>query len=198
MIKSNLDIVKQDVINCTKCELCKTRTNSVPGKGNFHSDVIFVGEAPGRNEDLHGEPFVGVAGKKLSLALENAGISRDEVYITNTVKCRPPNNRVPSKTERETCQEYIQKEIEIIKPKIICVLGNTAFGSILGGTEITKFRGKIGRKENQLYFITIHPAATIYNQGLIEVLKEDIKKLFGLIRELKNGKQISVDIEFSS
>jgi DNA polymerase len=123
MIKSNLDIVKQDVINCTKCELCKTRTNSVPGKGNFHSDVIFVGEAPGRNEDLHGEPFVGVAGKKLSLALENAGISRDEVYITNTVKCRPPNNRVPSKTERETCQEYIQKEIEIIKPKIICVLG---------------------------------------------------------------------------
>jgi DNA polymerase len=198
MIKSNLDIVKQDVINCTKCELCKTRTNSVPGKGNFHSDVIFVGEAPGRNEDLHGEPFVGVAGKKLSLALENAGISRDEVYITNTVKCRPPNNRVPSKTERETCQEYIQKEIEIIKPKIICVLGNTAFGSILGGTEITKFRGKIGRKENQLYFITIHPAATIYNQGLIEVLKEDIKKLFGLIRELKNGKQISIDIEFSS
>ena len=157
-----------------------------------------MGEAPGRNEDSKGEPFVGVAGKKLSLALENVGISRDEVYITNTVKCRPPKNRVPSTIERETCQEYLQKEIEIIQPKIICVLGNTAFGSILGGTEITKFRGKVGRKGKQLYFITIHPAATIYNQELIKVLKEDIKKLFELIRELKNGKQISIDIEFSS
>jgi DNA polymerase len=195
---SKLETVRQNVIECTKCDLCKTRTNAVPGKGNFNSDVIFVGEAPGKNEDLHGEPFIGVAGKKLTVALENAGISRDEVYITNTVKCRPPNNRVPSKLEKETCQEYIQKEIEIIKPKIICVLGNTAFGSVLGGTEITKFRGKIGRKNDQLYFITIHPAATIYNQKLVEVLKEDIKKLFELIRELKNGKQISVDIEFSS
>ena len=194
----NLETIRQDVIQCTKCDLCKTRTNSVPGKGNFDSDVIFVGEAPGRNEDSKGEPFVGVAGKKLSLALENAGISRDEVYITNTVKCRPPKNRVPSTIERETCQEYLQKEIEIIQPKIICVLGNTAFGSILGGTEITKFRGKVGRKGKQLYFITIHPAATIYNQELIKVLKEDIKKLFELIRELKNGKQISIDIEFSS
>jgi len=194
----NLETIRHDVIQCTKCDLCKTRTNSVPGKGNFDSDVIFVGEAPGRNEDSKGEPFVGVAGKKLSLALENAGISRDDVYITNTVKCRPPKNRVPSTIERETCQEYLQKEIEIIQPKIICVLGNTAFGSILGGTEITKFRGKVGRKGKQLYFITIHPAATIYNQELIKVLKEDIKKLFELIRELKNGKQISIDIEFSS
>jgi len=112
-MKSNLETVRQKVIECTKCDLCQTRKNSVPGKGNFNSDVIFVGEAPGRNEDLRGEPFVGVAGKKLSEALENAGILRDEVYITNTVKCRPPNNRVPSKLEKETCQEYIQKEIEI-------------------------------------------------------------------------------------
>ena len=195
---ANLETVRQNVIECTKCELSKTRNNAVPGKGNFNSDVMFVGEAPGRNEDLHGEPFVGVAGKKLSLALENAGISRDEVYITNTVKCRPPKNRVPSIKEKETCNEYLQKEIEIIQPKIICVLGNTAFGSILGGTEITKFRGKIGRKNDQLYFITIHPAATIYNQELIGVLKDDINKLFDLIRELKNGKEIPIDIEYSS
>jgi len=194
----SLETVRQNVIECTKCELCKTRTNSVPGKGNFNSDVIFVGEAPGKNEDLHGEPFIGVAGKKLTEALENRGIKRDEVYITNTVKCRPPNNRVPSKLEKDSCQEYIQKEIEIIKPKIICVLGNTAFGSVLGGTEITKFRGKIGRKNNQLYFITIHPAATIYNQKLVEVLKQDIKTLFDLIAELKNDKEIPIDIEFSS
>ena len=195
---SYLENIRQDVINCTNCDLCKTRTNSVPGKGNFHSDIIFVGEAPGRNEDLRGEPFVGVAGKKLSLALENIGISRNEVYITNTVKCRPPNNRVPTKIEKETCREYLQKEIEIIKPKIICILGNTAFGSILGGTEITKFRGKVAKKNNQLYFLTIHPAATIYNQELIKELKKDIMKLFKMIRELKNNKEVSIDIEYTA
>ena len=197
-MESKLDIVRKKVIQCKKCELSKTRTNSVPGMGNFHSDVIFVGEAPGKNEDLKGEPFVGVAGKKLSLALEYAGISREDVYITNIVKCRPPKNRVPSKIEKETCQDFIKNEIRIIKPKIICILGNTAFGSILGGVEITKYRGKIARKDNQLYFITIHPAATIYNQGLIQVLKQDIRKLFELNRELKKGKDIPIDIEFSS
>ena len=114
-----LEIIKQNVVECTKCDLCKTRTNSVPGKGNFHSDVIFVGEAPGKNEDEKGEPFIGIAGKKLSIALEEAGISREEVYITNIVKCRPPKNRVPTATERETCQDYLKQEISIIKPKII-------------------------------------------------------------------------------
>lgn len=194
----NLDTIKQQVIECTKCELCKTRTNSVPGKGNYQSDVIFVGEAPGRNEDKNGEPFVGVAGKKLSLALEEAGISRDTIYITNVVKCRPPNNRVPSSTERDTCNDYLKQEISIIKPKIICILGNTAYNSILGGSEITKYRGKVVRKDNQLYFLTVHPAATIYNQGLIETLKSDIAKLFELIKELKNNKEITVDIEHTS
>ncbi len=197
-MSQELETINQNVIKCTKCDLCKTRTNSVPGKGNFQSDVIFVGEAPGRNEDKNGEPFVGVAGKKLSIALEEAGISRDEVYITNIVKCRPPNNRVPNTSERNTCQEYLKEEISIIKPKIICILGNTAFNSILGGSEITKFRGKIVRKDNQLYFLTIHPAATIYNQKLIDVLKNDIVKLFDLIKELKNNKEVRIDIEYTS
>ena len=194
----SLEAIKQNVINCTKCELCKTRTNSVPGKGNFQSDVIFVGEAPGRNEDEKGEPFVGVAGKKLSAALEEAGVSREEIYITNIVKCRPPNNRVPNTVERETCKNYIRQEISIIKPKIICVLGNTAFNSMLGGSEITKFRGKLVRKDNQLYFLTVHPAATIYNQELITVLNNDIKKLFDVIRDLKNNKETRIDIEYTS
>jgi len=197
-MSQELEIIKQNVIKCTKCDLCKTRTNAVPGKGNFQSDVIFVGEAPGRNEDRNGEPFIGVAGKKLSIALDEAGISRDDVYITNIVKCRPPNNRVPKTSERETCQEYLKQEISIIKPKIICILGNTAFNSILGGSEITKFRGKVVRKDNLLYFLTIHPAATIYNQKLIDVLKNDIVKLFDLIKELKNNKEVTIDIEYTS
>ncbi len=197
-MNQELETLKQNVIKCTKCDLCKTRSNAVPGKGSFKSDVIFVGEAPGRNEDKSGEPFVGVAGKKLSIALEEAGISRDAVYITNIVKCRPPNNRVPNTNERNTCQEYLKQEISIIKPEIICILGNTAFNSILGGSEITKFRGKVVRKDNLLYFLTIHPAATIYNQKLIDVLKNDIVKLFDLIRELKNNKEVTIDIEYTS
>ena len=193
-----MEKIKQQVIECTKCELSKTRNNSVAGRGNFKSDVIFVGEAPGKNEDLKGEPFIGIAGKKLSIALESAGITREEVYITNIVKCRPPNNRVPTSIERDTCQEYLKKEIEIIKPKIICVLGNTAFGSLLDGKEITKFRGKIVSKDNQLYFLTVHPAATIYNQKLINVLEKDIKKLFKMIKELNDNKKIKIDIEYTS
>ena len=197
-MSQKLENIKQNVIKCTKCDLSKTRTNSVPGKGNFHSDVIFVGEAPGRNEDKNGEPFIGVAGKKLSAALEDAGISREEVYITNIVKCRPPNNRVPTTIERNTCQDYLKQEISIIKPKIICILGNTAFNSLLGGSEITKFRGKLVRKEEQLYFLTVHPAATIYNQELIKVLKKDIKKLFANITELKNNNKVKIDIDYTT
>lgn len=197
-MNQELEIIKQNVIECTKCDLCKTRTNSVPGKGNFHSDVIFVGEAPGKNEDEKGEPFIGIAGKKLSMALEDAGITRENVYITNIVKCRPPKNRVPTTMERETCQDYLKQEIAIIKPKIICILGNTAFNSLLGGSEIIKFRGKLVRKDNQLYFLTVHPAATIYNQELIKVLREDIIKLFKLITELKNNKEVQIDIEYTS
>ena len=197
-MNSEVEVIRQQVVKCTKCELSKTRTNSVPGKGNFQSDVVFVGEAPGRNEDKKGEPFVGIAGQRLSIALENAGISRESIYITNIVKCRPPNNRVPTISERDTCHEYLQKEISIIKPKIICILGNTAFNSILGGSEITKYRGKIVKKNKQYYFLTVHPAATIYNQELITILKEDIIKLFDLIRELKKGKQIPIDIDYSA
>ena len=193
-----LEEIRQQITECTRCNLCKTRTRSVPGKGNFQSEVIFVGEAPGRNEDSQGEPFVGVAGKRLTSALDNAGVSRDLIYITNVVKCRPPNNRVPSVSERNTCIEYLKQEIAIIKPKIICILGNTAFNSILGGSEITKYRGKIVRREEQLYFLTVHPAATIYNQELIKTLNSDIEKLFGTLNELKKGNQVKVDIEYTS
>ena len=197
-MEKKLKKIKKQVTQCTKCELSKTRNNSVPGNGNFKSEIIFVGEAPGKNEDMKGEPFIGVAGKKLSIALENAGITRDDVYITNIVKCRPPKNRVPTPIERETCQNYLKKEIEIIEPKIICILGNTAFSSLLDGKEITKFRGKVVSKNNQLYFLTVHPAATIYNQKLISVLKKDMKKLFKVIKELKNKKKIKIDIEYTS
>ena len=134
----SLEQVRNQVVSCTKCDLCNTRNNSVPGKGDYNSEIIFIGEAPGRSEDKVGEPFVGAAGKKLSDALEYAEISREAVYITNVVKCRPPNNRVPTVNEKESCRDYLESEIALIKPKVICIMGNTAYQSILGEQTLQK------------------------------------------------------------
>ena len=175
--------IRNQIVNCTKCDLCKTRKNAVPGKGNLKSEIMFVGEAPGRSEDNVGEPFVGAAGKKLSVALEKAGISRESVYITNVVKCRPPNNRVPTQEEKKSCERYLESEIALINPKVICIMGNTAYQSILGGNNITKERGKFIKKDDKLYFLTIHPAAVIYNQQLLDSLEKDIK---ALVKGIKN------------
>jgi DNA polymerase len=190
---SGIDDIKNKVVSCVNCDLSKTRTNAVPGIGNVKSDVIFVGEAPGRNEDLQGKPFVGTAGQILSEALEFAGFTRDDVYITNVVKCRPPNNRQPITEERNACRQYLSAELDIIKPKIICILGNTAYSSLLDGSEITKNRGKLVKNNGQLYFVTVHPAAVIYNPGLRQVLKDDFVFLFQTLDKLRKG----LDVEIS-
>ena len=187
MMSQQIEKIRRNVISCKKCNLCKTRTNAVPGKGSFKAEVVFVGEAPGRNEDQKGEPFVGSAGKKLDAALERVGISRESIYITNVVKCRPPKNRLPTKFEREMCRDYLSKELEIINPKIICVLGNTAFASLLGGKDITKNRGKIIKKDGRLYFVTIHPAAIIYNKKLGKYFDQDLKSILKLLSKIKSG-----------
>jgi len=181
----SLEIIQEKVKTCEKCDLCITRKNAVPGKGNPNADVIFIGEAPGKNEDLHGEPFIGTAGKKLNDALENVGLTRNSVYITNIVKCKPPKNRIPNDVEKKMCSNYLEDELTIINPKIICLLGNTPFYSILGGKEISKNHGKFVSKDNRMYFITFHPAATIYNQKLEKVFKNDIKKLMSELQKLK-------------
>ena len=191
-METELDKIRKDVVSCTRCELSKTRTNAVPGTGDIETGVVFIGEAPGRNEDLEGAPFVGTAGKILSEALSYAGFTREDVYITNAVKCRPPNNRRPNKLELESCATYLQKEIDNIRPKIICILGNTAFGSLLGGNEITKNRGKLIKRDDQLYFVTVHPAAIIYNQDLRQILKEDLKTLHDILDKIKKGIQIEI------
>ena len=191
MMFSSLEKIRTSVISCTKCELCKSRKNAVPGNGNQNSEIVFIGEAPGRSEDKEGVPFVGAAGKKLSLALEYAGLSRDSVYITNVVKCRPPKNRVPTINEQNSCKEYLESELRLIKPKIICIMGNTAYHTILGGQNITQNRGKSMKKDGKLYFLTIHPAAAIYNQELLAELKNDMKKLVKLLSDIKKGKKIN-------
>ena len=183
--KLALELIQQNVKICKKCNLCSTRKNAVPGEGNVNADIVFIGEAPGKNEDLHGRPFVGAAGKKLDDALENSGLARNDVYITNIVKCKPPKNRIPNYEEKTMCSNYLEHELSTINPKIICLLGNTAFNTILEGNEISKNHGKLIYKEKRTYFVTFHPAAIIYNQKLEKVFKNDIKKLMKKLQKLK-------------
>ena len=186
---NKLTTITEQVKSCQKCDLCQTRTNAVPGKGNQNAEIILVGEAPGRNEDKNGEPFVGAAGKKLDAILFDVGINRDDIYITNIVKCRPPNNRSPTKNEEESCLNYINEEISIINPKVVCVMGNTAFNTLLEGKEITKNHGNFIEKDGRTYFATFHPAATIYNQKLIDELKKDFKKLAEFLADSEKEKR---------
>lgn len=193
----SIDAVRGRVVSCTLCPLCETRTNAVPGAGDPRADVVFIGEAPGRSEDARGEPFVGAAGRILVESLARAGVQRRQVYITNVVKCRPPKNRVPRESEREACSAYLEAELDAIDPAMICIMGNTAFGSVLGGSEITKHRGTVAKKGGRLYYITVHPAAAIYNPGLVDVLDSDLARMFALVGDLKAGKEVPVDAELA-
>ena len=164
--------------------MSKSRINAVPGTGNIDDKIILVGEAPGKNEDEKGVPFIGSAGKILDKALTESGLNREDVYITNIVKCRPPNNRVPTEIEIDICTNaYLKNEIKLISPKIICIMGATALKSLLGLKYLNKHRGKVLEVLSNKYFVTYHPAATIYNIKLKEVFFEDIKKLAQIVKE---------------
>jgi len=183
----SLEKIAAEVRSCPLCKLARSRKNAVPGEGQLAARIMFVGEAPGRSEDEKGRPFVGAAGRILDDLLEKVGIERSQVFITNVVKCRPPNNRVPEDDEVTTCRPYIDRQIALIKPKVICILGKTAYSSLLGGSSMTTNRGKIVVKEGQKYFLTFHPAAAIYNKNLLSVLEADMKKLANEISKENKG-----------
>ena len=173
----SLEKIAAEVTGCPLCKLARTRKNTVPGEGQLAAKIMFVGEAPGRSEDDKGRPFVGAAGRILDEMLAKAGIQRSQVFITNVVKCRPPNNRVPEDDEVSACMPYLDRQIALIRPRIICILGRTAYSSLLGGSSITANRGKVIEKAGQKYFLTIHPAAAIYNKSMLSLLEADLKKL---------------------
>ena len=185
MPNDSIDNIRAEVISCKSCDLCKNRTNAVPGDGDSKASIMFIGEAPGRNEDEKGKPFVGMAGKILDETLAKVGLIRSRVYITNIVKCRPPGNRVPTEEERRVCKDYLEREISIVSPKIICILGRTAYQSLLGGSSILGNRGKFIQKDNRLYFLTVHPAAIIYNNKLRKILELDLETLVRESRRLE-------------
>jgi len=186
MPDESLEKIANEIIGCPLCKLSRSRKNAVPGEGQVSARIIFVGEAPGKSEDEKGKPFVGAAGRILTIAMEKAGIKRSEVFITNAVKCRPPDNRVPEADELASCRPYLERQIFRISPKVICILGSTAYSSILGGKSITADRGKIIKRNGQKYFLTVHPAAAIYNKSLRATLENDLFKLSKEIKRIEN------------
>ena len=165
--------------NCQRCKLAKMgRTKVVFGVGNPHASVMFVGEAPGFNEDQQGEPFVGAAGKLLNDLLQSAGLSRSDIYIANVIKCRPPNNRDPEPDEVETCKPFLMQQIAMICPKLVCTLGNWATQTLLERkVGITKVRGQAFYLKDFVLFPLLHPAAALHQGSMLEPLREDFKKL---------------------
>jgi DNA polymerase len=195
-IKLNLfeiEDFKKEVLSCTKCPLSLERTNVVFGEGNLQSKVMCIGEGPGRDEDLQGRPFVGKSGQLLDKILYACGFNRNEnVFIANIVKCRPPNNRAPFPEERKQCLPYLYKQIELINPTILILLGATALNGLIDETlKISQVRGKWLKWQNRWVMPTYHPAALLRNPKLKVEAWEDFKNVVYKYRELVNPKHIA-------
>jgi len=175
------------------CELKNTATQAVFGDGNPQAEVVFIGEAPGKNEDLSGKPFIGAAGKFLSEMLESIKLSREDVYITNVVKYRPPNNRDPLPSEKESCRPWLEAEVTLIKPKLIVFLGRHAMNNFFPEEKISSAHGKLLQKKipgiTTTYFLPLyHPAAALYNGGLRQELLKDFKQIPLALKKISKTK----------
>jgi DNA polymerase len=176
----NIEDLEKSIVGCEKCGLCKERTNIVFGTGNKNANIMLIGEGPGADEDKEGIPFVGKAGQLMNKAFEGLGFIRENVYIANIVKCRPPQNRVPLEEEAKACMDYLRNQVMIIRPKIIVLLGSTALKNILGPDKsITAMRGKWIEQGDISYLPTWHPAALLRDENKKIEFWEDLK----LVRE---------------
>lgn len=181
--KLPLDEIRAQVEQCHACSLCETRTNVVFGEGDPHARVLIVGEAPGKNEDLQGKPFVGAAGKFLDELLEVAQLKREDVFIANVLKCRPPSNRNPQAGEIEACAPFLREQTQSINPWIIVTMGNFATQFILrAGMGITHLRGTVQQTGRFIVMPVFHPAAAIYDRSKRDVLLTDFKQIGAMVR----------------
>ena len=205
MVKSEWELLVEEIRRCKKCRLHKNRKNTVPGEGSLTTKLMFIGEAPGAKEDEEGRPFVGAAGKLLTKLLEDNGISRGSVFITNVVKCRPPGNREPYDDEIEACLPYLVKQIALIKPKIIVTLGRISTKTLcsmagLHFTSMAKIHGNVRAAylngvEVKL-IATYHPAAALYNPRLRTVLEKDFEIIAKVYREDSRGNRTYTLLDF--
>ena len=178
---SEFDDLIQQIKTCVQCNLSQGRTNAVPGEGSLDADIMFIGEGPGFYEDRDGRPFIGPAGKLLEEMLASINLKRSDVYITNMVKCRPPDNRDPQPDELQSCKPYMDRQIEMIAPKVIVTLGRFSFGKFFPGEPISKARGKPRRWKNLTVYPMYHPAAALHNPKLRPIIENDFKNLPSLI-----------------
>jgi uracil-DNA glycosylase len=182
---SALTELYEQIRKCNKCDIARDRTNAVPGEGPENAEIMFIGEAPGWNEDKQGRPFVGQAGQFLDKLLASINLDRKQVYICNVIKTRPPDNRDPSPTEIENCAPWLEKQLEIIKPKIIVTLGRFSMAKFFPGKTISKVHGTTVKKDGIIYFAMYHPAAALHQGNLRHVIEEDMMKIPMILAEIK-------------
>ena len=181
----------QEITLCQKCEvLAENRTRVVPGDGPEDADVMFIGEAPGWHEDQQGLPFVGPAGLFLERLLASINLTRQQVYISNVIKCRPPGNRDPLPSETQNCREWLDRQIELIRPKIIVTLGRYSMALFFSGKSISKIHGTAQKQGNILYYAMYHPAAALHQQSLRRAIEEDMLKIPSLLAQVENVAEV--------
>jgi DNA polymerase len=172
-----LSQLNEEIIRCQDCELSRQRLKAVPGEGSESAAIMFVGEAPGWHEDQQGRPFVGPAGHFLDELLGSIGMRRQDVYIANVIKCRPPQNRDPLPSELKACRKWLDRQIELIQPRMIVTLGRYSLAQLLPGETIAKAHGKAKKKDGIIYFAMYHPAAALHQGSLRKVIMEDMLKI---------------------
>jgi uracil-DNA glycosylase len=178
-----LDEVAAEVSTCTKCDLCKGRTKAVPGEGNPHARIMFIGEGPGFHEDTQGRPFVGPAGQFLVELLASINLKRTDVFITNVVKCRPPGNRDPLPAEINACNDYLERQIAAIDPQVIVTLGRFSMAKFFGGEKISSIHGRARKIDGRICIAMYHPAAGLHQQSLKDTIRSDFKKIPQIMAE---------------
>ena len=169
--------------DCQRCGLAATRTNVVPGEGAEGAQIVFIGEAPGWHEDQQGRPFVGAAGQFLEELIVSIGLTRQQVYICNVIKCRPPENRDPMPTEIQACQPWLDEQLELLHPKMVVTLGRYSMARYFPGESISKIHGKERRQGGTIYYPMYHPAAALHQQKLRDTIKQDMLRIPSLLAE---------------
>jgi DNA polymerase len=175
----------QEISHCQRCQLAESRTNVVPGEGNEAAEIVFIGEAPGWYEDQQGRPFVGPAGRFLDELLASIGLKREDVYICNVIKCRPPNNRDPLPREIDACQLWLDQQLEILHPKLIVTLGRYSLAKFLPNESISKAHGKPHQVGNIICYPLYHPAAALHQQKFRQIIQADMLKIPSLLTEVR-------------
>lgn len=176
-VSNQLPVIAEEVRSCQKCDLARGRIQAVPGEGNPNARVMLIGEGPGFHEDEQGKPFVGNSGNFLTSLLEKAGLRREDVFITNVVKCRPPSNRDPLPDEMASCSDYLDRQIATIDPEVIVTLGRFSMFRYFPGDRISKIHGQAFTKDRRLVVPMYHPAAALHQGSLRAVIEDDFSKL---------------------